>query len=85
MQQGPGFIFSYLYYGTEQLEDQVHCHIFLFVRFLFIYFFPQFYLSNLWVCSGLAKCSKMVWWRAENSHVFHHKERKEWVMMEKNK
>lgn len=81
MQQGPGFIFSYLYYEIEQLEDQVHCRIFL----LFIYFFPQFYLSNLWVCSGLAKCSKMVWWRAENSHVFITKKRREWVMMEKNK
>lgn len=43
MQRGPagiGFIFSYLYYGTEQLEDQVHCRIF-FICAIFIHlFFP---------------------------------------------
>lgn len=46
MQQGPGFIFSYLYYEIEQLEDQVHCRIFL----LFIYFFP----SSIYLIYGSA-------------------------------
>lgn len=46
MQQGPGFIFSYLYYEIEQLEDQVHCRIFL----LFIYFSP----SSIYLIYGSA-------------------------------
>lgn len=47
MQQGPGFIFSYLYYEIEQLEDQVHCRIFL----LFIYFFSP---SSIYLIYGSA-------------------------------